>query len=308
MNARIWNLGGFDATPTAVTFTYIEPGLAIPVLVPQPINSVPVFVNVPAGGYAVASAPWTPPSVVGDVHTCLIATCSCPMTGDTPATPGNAVADRHTGQRNVAIIGAAAKQTIHFRLAMTNLLPEAADVSLGARALWLTPREPLKGYHQFDPLATKGAVRALAQPNSLTRYQLLGRRAVMLSDQAEAFEATELEYSQVRALVAVNRVAPGHRLDRGTIVPVRGRVSGSSGAIGAIGEPVHLRALQQAHIEGVVTLPRSDEDRAFFVLHLFQVTGGAVDGGYSFVRSAGARERPRRETAEERPRKARKSR
>jgi hypothetical protein len=283
VNARIWNLGGLQAMPTSVLFSFIEPGLAIPVTTPKPIGPGPVYALVPAGGYQVVSVPWVPPKVAGKVHTCLIVTCSCPMTNDAPSAPGNAVADRHTGQRNVTIIGDGATQMLNFSLTMTNLLPNEAEVALGARALWLTPRVAMQQLHLFDPLAAAGATRTLARPNTQLRYQLLGQRAGMLLDHAEAFEVSALSKSGVDKVVEVKHVAPGHRLRDGAVVPPRGRTDGSTSAITALGEPIKLKALQQARVDWEVALPERGRAQKYFVLHLFQMTQGAVDGGYTIV-------------------------
>jgi hypothetical protein len=281
VNARIWNLGTASAIPTAVGFFYIEPGLAIPVTVPQPINVAPAYTMVPGGSYVEVSVPWTPPQVVGNVHTCLIATCSCATTGDAPTVPGNAIADRHTGQLNVTLIGAPMHSGLKFELAMRNLLPTDASVRLGARAMWLTAPRRLMRFAQFDPLALTSAVRMIDRRNAATRQYLLGRRAAMLVDDANAMESTVVAPANVPSIVQMTSVRRGRRLQTGTVIPVRSRVDGTTDAITRIGAPVDLNPLQQATVHCEVTVPATRTHHDYFVLHLFQLTQDRVDGGYS---------------------------
>ena len=229
VHARIWNLGNASAVPTAVSFFYIEPGLAIPVTIPQPINNVPAYTMVSSGSYADVSVPWTPPQVVGNVHTCLIVTCSCATTGDIPMVPGNAIADRHTGQRNVTLIGTPVREGFKFELVMRNLLPTAASVRLGARAMWLTEPRRLGHFAQFDPLALTSAVRMIDRPNTTTRQYLLGRRAALLVDHAKAIPSTLVPHDDVRGVVQVTSVRRGRALRAGTVIPVRSRVERNDG-------------------------------------------------------------------------------
>ncbi len=284
VNARIWNLGTTNALPTSVQFTYIEPFLAIPITIPQPINPVPVYTLVPGGGHVDVSVPWTPPAASGDVHACLIVTCSCAMTGDVPTTPGNAVADRHTAQRNVTLLGPSTGKTIRFNLALANLRPAAATVVLGARALWITPPKGSQTrFRPFDPLAVSGSIRMLDRPATQLGYQLLSRRAAMLLDRSDVITSTELSTDAVESVVQVSRVTPGHTLPAGTIVPPRGRVDGTTDAITPIASAIQLKPLQRATAHFEIQVPGSSPQGQYFVVHLFQMTDGAVEGGYSLV-------------------------
>ena len=250
---------------------------------PQPINVVPAYTLVPGGSYADVSVPWTPPQVVGNVHTCLIVTCSCATTGDVPTVPGNAIADRHTGQRNVTLIGTPVQAGFKFELAMRNLLPTAASVRLGARAIWLTSPRRLGHFAQFDPLALTGAVRMIDRPNATTRQFQLGRRAAMLIDHAKAMRSTVVAQDDVPAVVQVTSVRRGRTLQAGTVIPVRSRVDGTTDAITRIGDPVDLKPLQQATVHCEVTIPGTRTHHEYFVVHIFQLTQDRVDGGYSLA-------------------------
>jgi hypothetical protein len=288
VNARVWNLGTMSAIPTSVEFFYIEPGLAIPLTIPQPINAVPAYALVPGGEYVDVGVPWTPPPTVGNVHTCLIVTCSCVTTGDVPTVPGNAIADRHTGQRNVTLVGTPIDPVFKFELAMRNLLPNAASVGLGARAMWLTPPRVLMHFEQFDPLALTGAIRMIDRPNTTPQQYLLGRRAAMLLDHGKAMKSTAVAQADVAAIVQVTSVRRDRTLHTGEVIPPRARVDGTTDAITRIGNPIDLKSLQQATVHCEITVPVTPDNHEYFVVHIFQLTRDTVDGGYTIAFKVGS--------------------
>jgi hypothetical protein len=283
VNARIWNLGAVSAMPTSVQFSYIEPGLAIPITVPQPINAVPAYVLVPGGAYVEVGVPWTPPAAIGNVHTCLIVTCSCAVTGDVPAAPGNAVVDRHTGQHNVTLIGTQLALPFKFELTIRNLSPETAPIEVGARAMWMAADHPAHHLEAFEPGAMAGAVAMLGQAATRTQYRLLSRRASMLLEESRVVHIETLAQADLLKVVQASVGKPGRPLRAGQIVPPAGRVSGDMADIVPIVQPVALKSLEQATVHAEIAPPAHNDGFSDFVVHLFQMTRGSVDGGYSIV-------------------------
>jgi hypothetical protein len=274
VHARVWNLGGLDAMPVIVTFSFIEPGLGLTGL--KPIGTVGAFV--PSANCADVPIPWTPPPVVGDVHSCIVVTCSCPVTSDIASVPGNVVADRHTGQRNMTIIGTPMKM-MEFQLTMTNLRPWAATVQLGARALWTNAPRALLVLGVTDVPSIRTAVRAINQPNTLVGYRLLAGRAAMVTHHPGEF--TLLPEREVPELVRVKSVHPGHMHNAGAVVPPPNRINATNTSVIRIGRPAELKSLQSAIVHFEVKVPPPEKNHEWLVVHIAQITEGLIEGGYT---------------------------
>jgi hypothetical protein len=87
--ARVWNLGTLVATPVFVDFFFIAPSLGILPSAPKRIGHKPACVLVPPLSAVDVACPthWVPPVTEGNLHSCLLATCSAPITGDIPTVP-----------------------------------------------------------------------------------------------------------------------------------------------------------------------------------------------------------------------------
>lgn len=275
--ARVWNLGGLVAFPTTVSFSFIQPFLALPG------GDVPTFIGteyalIPSLGYAEVTVPWTPPNVAGDVHTCIAVTCSCALTNDVPSVPGNAVADRHTGQRNLTLVGASVRN-FEFQLNMVNLRPWDAAVQLGVRALWSNAAD-LISTDPMDIASLQTAVRAIDVPHTQMEYRLLARRAALLSDQkTECYSLVPA--AQVNEIVQITAMRLGRRYRRGSIAPPRNRINATYPSITPIGNAVDLKVLQHATVRFAVRVPEPTDGRKWLILNIVQVTEGLIDGGYT---------------------------
>jgi hypothetical protein len=280
LHARVWNLGGLDAMPTIVNFSFIEPGLGL--TTPMPIGTAGP--HVPSNNFADVTVPWTPPKAAGDIHSCVIVTCACQVTNDVPSVPGNVVADRHTAQRNMTIIGTAMK-TLEFQLTMTNLRPWAATVELGARALFSnTPRDLLMlGVTDVPSITT--AVRSVNQLQTDVGYRLLAGRAAMVIQPPGEFRL--LPGREVPELVQVKSVRAGHIHDEGAVVPPPNRLNATNASVTRIGRPAELKSLQRATAHFEVKVP-PEKNHAWFVVHIAQITEGLIEGGYTVVLRTGS--------------------
>jgi hypothetical protein len=284
IHARVWNLGGVVAMPVAVTFSFIEPGLGLPTTAPTPIPGT-VGANVQPKNYQEVTMPWTPPTVIGDVHTCIIVTCSCLVSNDVPSVPGSVVADRHTGQRNLTIIGTPVGK-FEFGLTMTNLRPYAAAVQLGVRALWRTDAG-FNATAAMDVPALKTAALAIDIPHTQRDYRLLAKRAALLSVQTTHRQFTLISQKGLHDLIRVTHVEPGHVYRSGAFVPPVNRVNATLDSITPIGRAVELKALQRASVHFAVTVPDTEHEREWLVVHITQITEGAVEGGYTLALRVG---------------------
>jgi hypothetical protein len=282
VHARIWNFGGLDACPVIVDFSYIEPGLGLPVN--KPIGKIGAIV--PAANYTEVAVPWTPPKVEGNVHTCIIVTCSCDVIcNDVPKSPGNVVADRHTGQRNMTIIGTPVKK-IDFRLGLTNLRPRTAMVQLGARALWSNARDLLV-IGVTDLPSVRTAVQAIDRPHSQVEYRLLSRRAAMVSRRMLDGHFSLLSEGTVSELVRVNSIDRGHIYNTGAVIPPRDRIDATYSSVAVVGRGEELKSLQHASVHFEIAIPQGNKHHEWLVLHLAQITEGAIEGGYTVVLHTG---------------------
>ena len=282
VHARIWNLGGLDAMPTIVNFSFIEPGLGLNS--PMPIGTVGVLV--PSASYAEATVPWIPPQDDQDVHSCIIVTCSCAVTNDVPSVPGNVVADRHTGQRNMSIIGKLGKM-IKFQLHMTNLRPWTAAVQLGAHALLTNELDLLRmGVTDIPLIGT--AVTAINRPHTQVEYRLLAARAALINQHPGHF--TRLPGHQIPELVQVNKIQPGRVHQGGAVVPPPNRINSTKTSMVPIGHSVELKSLQRATVDLEVNVPPPDESHEWLVVHIAQITEGFIEGGYTVMLRIGGKE------------------
>jgi hypothetical protein len=279
VHARVWNLGFMDAIPTAVSFSFIEPSLGIPATAPKLIGVAPAHVR--GLRFVDVSVPWTPPEAQGNMHACLIVTCSCPAVNDAPSVPGSAVADRHTGQHNTTIVDAT-MEAMTFQLNFANLAPRTAEVRLAARGTFRTVRD-LK---QFDPLgapALATAARLIDRPADATALRLMARRAGVISDLDEGRHFTQAPERAITDHVKVNGIQRGRVHRSGALVPVPGRLNTLDHPLTELAKPVELKSLQHATAELTVTLPKGGPERDWFILRIAQLTDGAVDGGYTVV-------------------------
>jgi hypothetical protein len=276
----VWNLGTLPATPVFVNFYYAAPSLGIQPSAPKIINDKKLAVAfVPPLSAVVVQCPepWTPPVTEGNLHSCLLVTCSAPISGDVPSPAFNPVADRHTGQHNYTVIEAGAGAEFSFNVHLGNLEPLAVEVQLMAAAAWHP--HPLPGPTGFSVLPSPtGPVNAILDSKT-TRPNLWARRAALIL-QRPAAAYQQLPADEVQKALRVTGIRRGEVRRSPAIVPPLNRFGTVSAAFAPVGDVIELRPQQQANAAFSITTPRRGP-HPWFVAQLAQVTHGSIVGGYT---------------------------
>jgi hypothetical protein len=236
------NYGALNAAPVSVQFSFCSPSLGIPPTAP-PFATVSTPL-VPAKSIAKTevTAPWIPPSVAGATHACLIITCSCQFMGDVPTVPGNAIADRHTGQKNLTILNVEHGEVVACQMELTNLRPSKATVQLAARASWHTvaPKSAMK---ILTVPSLDATVRALNSSTSVDQRLQWGRRAALIAESETPTLPPDLSVAQLGACLRVKRVILGRSYHTGALVPDPRRGTDRKSMFTPIGSPIQLNSL-----------------------------------------------------------------
>jgi hypothetical protein len=276
--AQVWNLGSLAANPVGVDFSFIAPSLGIPASAPELIGTG--WGTVPALSAAVIECPvaWIPPITKGDLHSCLIVTCSAPLQNDVPTVPGSAVADRHTGQHNLTVIEATAGQQFRFEVVMANLGPLPTAVQLVAAAAW--HRSESFGRDGFvSAPSLLSAIEGAAGPANADTKQMWARRAVTLSERGPSADLQFLSSEDTRQAVVVAGFEEVGSARSNPIVGPPGR-QGSADMFTSLNPPRQLAPEQRAVAAVTVNVP-TEAVYPWFIAHLAQSSGGALTGGYS---------------------------
>jgi len=143
--ARVWNHGDRAQNNVRVDFEVMIP--------PGQHGGYPLgsdFVNIPAGGYALAEATWTPLAVPPDEHTCIVAKAEYRRWNLAAGIVGEQNADNNAAQENISdfYVGSGSQYepvTVPFEFA--NPLPCRAEMKLRARGLtpgWTLTVDPYR--------------------------------------------------------------------------------------------------------------------------------------------------------------------
>lgn len=219
--ARVWNLGTLVAVPVFVDFFFIAPSLGISASAPERIGHKSACVVIPPLSAVVVTCPtlWVPPVTEGNLHSCLLATCSAPITGDVPKVPFNPVADRHTGQHNYTVLEAEAGKQMSLTLHLSNLGPVATRFDLMAAAAWAPHPKPSP--HEFLARPSlSGPIDSILDSRQSSNQRLWARRAALLVERSshsyDAFTAEE-----VHQALKLESIRPGDVKRSAAIVPRR---------------------------------------------------------------------------------------
>jgi hypothetical protein len=280
VHTRIWNLGDIPASPVRVDFSYIAPSLGILPSAPAPIGTGWGAVPPLRASVITCSKQWVPPVGPADIHACLIVTCSAPLQNDLPTVPGNAVADRHSGQHNMTIQEGSAGQEFHFSVAFANLGPEQAAVALVAAGTWRTSAELGRSDVLLAPSLT-AVIGAVATPRGGSDYVLWGRRAALLNERAADLQLDPLPAAGLLEAVRVNRVRRHGVIDSNPVVGPPNRLA-TAVDFTPLGHSVDLRPQESALADITVTLP-AEPTHPWFVVHLGQTSGDVLSGGYTMA-------------------------
>jgi hypothetical protein len=278
--ARVWNLGTLAAVPVFVNFYFIAPSLGILPSAPQRIGHKAGCILVPPLSAVVVECPtiWVPPVTEGNLHSCLLATCSAPISGDVPTVPFNPVADRHTGQRNYTVVEAEAGEEISFALHLANLEPLQTKIELMATAAWRPDAKTAT--HQFATKPTiRGPVNAiLAKSTTPSQLRLWAQRAAILERSTDSYHP--LPGDEVRRAVRIGEIRLGEVRRSPAVVAPPNRFGTVGTSLAAVGDGVELKPQQQATATFSITVPPKGP-HSWFIVHLAQVSNGSITGGYT---------------------------
>lgn len=280
--ARVWNLGTLVAVPVFVDFFFIAPSLGILPSAPKRIGNKSACVLVPPLSAVVVACPtpWIPPVTEGNLHSCLLATCSAPITGDVPSVPFNPVADRHTGQHNYTVLEANAGKKISFTLNLANLEPLVTKVELRAAASWQRHAKPSAHGFAAKPSAA-GPINAILSSAKSSEHRLWAQRAALILERSDqSYDA--LPTDEVRQALRLTAVTPGDVKRSAAIVAPANRFGMVGSSFTTLGDAIELKAQQQATATFSITVPQQ-APQPWFIVHLAQVGGGAVVGGYTIA-------------------------
>jgi len=278
--ARVWNLGTLVAAPVFVDFFFVAPSLGILPSAPKRIGHKSACVLVPPLSTVVAACPtpWVPPITEGNLHACLLATCSAPISGDTPTVPFNPVADRHTGQHNLTVLEAAAGKKLSFTLQLGNLAPLVNKVELMAAAAWHPHATP--ALHEFPaPPPISGPINAMLDSAKSSQHRLWAQRAAIIVERS-THSYHPLPADQVHQALGLAAITPGEVRRSAAVVAPPNRFGAVGSSFTSLGDAIELKPQQQATAKFSITVP--DRGRQpWFIVHLAQVSGGSVTGGYT---------------------------
>jgi hypothetical protein len=278
--ARVWNLGTLVATPVFVDFFFIAPSLGILPSAPERIGKRSACVLVPPLSAVVVPCPttWIPPATEGNLHACLIATCSAPISGDVPTVPFNAVADRHTAQHNLTVLEGGVGNKFPFTIHLSNLEPLVTRFELMAAASWQPQPRPTP--HGFSaPPSVSGPVNAILQSPQSPEHRLWARRAaILLERSSESYSL--LSADEVRQALSLSAVTPGEINRSAAVVAPAHRFGAVGSWFTALGDAIELHPQQQATATFSVTVPNRGP-HPWFIVHLAQASGSALVGGYT---------------------------
>ncbi|MHB8268779.1 hypothetical protein [Bradyrhizobium sp.] len=279
--ARVWNLGTLVAAPVFVDFFFIAPSLGILPSAPKQIGVKSACVVVPPLSAVVVACPtpWIPPITGGgELHSCLLATCSAPITGDVPKVPFNPAADRHTAQHNYMVVEAGASKEMSFTLHLGNLEPRLASVELMAAASWRThPKAPQDGFSTRPSVI--GPVNAIRDSTKSNETRLWAQRAALVLERPEQAHQA-LRRDEVRQVVTLTAAKLGHIARSSAIVGPPSRFDTVGPSFTPLADAIELKALQQASATFSISVPES-APHPWLVVNLAQVSRGAIVGGYT---------------------------
>jgi hypothetical protein len=259
VHARVWNLGNFPATPTRVDFSFVDPTLGITWDAPALIGSE--WISVPALSAVEVECPdkWVP-AETGSTHACLLVTCSTsPL--DPATAPNNPKADRHTGQRNVTIVQPEAGQPLQFEFLLAPVLGHVTTLQVAASATELDRRGTLEWP---GPGSLVRILERLARIVPEGEPETLTMRALVLAREQAEQNGLALEPRQVGELLGMKEVA--HPEGHPELVD--------------LGARFQTRERRPQRLELGFEAPQLRTD---LVLHLWQLEGGEVTGGYSIL-------------------------
>lgn len=131
VHARVFNLGMGPAAPVRLDFYWANPSLGLDAAHMNHIGTEWMIIPSLQSRDVRCSTPWVP-SWTDGAHQCLMVHCTAPLT-DPLSAPFQPRLDRHVGQRNITVVNVGAGQTLKMSLAVTNLFPLPARVTLHAR-------------------------------------------------------------------------------------------------------------------------------------------------------------------------------
>jgi hypothetical protein len=293
VHARILNLGKALARPTRVDFYWGDPSVGLgPAQMSQPGQHIGTeWVEVAARRTVDVrcNTPWVPQFVNGG-HECLMVNCSAPLLGDAITQPFEPTLDRHVGQRNVTVVQSSAGEIVHFRVAVTNLIHEAAQVTLASRIEQVTvtysdalaPRDLVNLVAAYVRGAATASVDSTHLPNE-PRAGAVPARGPVLRDASAGRSAPHVH----ARLSAESKVIPsaGARVDLDRLRRGAGLVRSSGSHLGNVHtlEVLAMRALEQRRAELELKIPADARPGEFIVFHLTEAVEGLVLGGYTIV-------------------------
>ncbi len=298
INARVLNLGSFQAVPVQVDFFWADPSLG---LVPASMHHLGTeWVDIPSMTSAVVSCPtpWVP-VVVNGGHECVIVQCSNWIL-DPITQPFNPVADRHVAQRNLHVLAATPGTKAVFDLRLNNAFPFSVTAAVDVSIRHLRLREKL------EPAGVAAAAVSFLQQNEcrpdalIERYpkgslgHRIGRAASRRAERHPELVATDdFEVAGRFGSIEINA----------TITEKAGRLQPSEGASFAADFSRHaaqntlhrsaakamellttdLRPSSYATAAVVLVVPERLADDEILVVELAQRVGEIVLGGYTVV-------------------------
>jgi hypothetical protein len=193
--------------------------------------------------------------------------------------PFNPVADRHTGQHNYTVVEAEAGQEINFTLHLANLEPQVKRIELMVAASWQLHPKPLR--HEFSARPSlSGPIDAIIHSTNASDQQLWAQRAAIIERTNHPYNP--LPPDEVHGALKLGAITPGEVKRSAAIVAPPDRFGSVASSFTSIGDPVELKPQQQAKATFSITAPRRPP-HPWLVVHLVQVAGGAIAGGYTLA-------------------------
>ncbi|MGH9470410.1 MAG: hypothetical protein ACRD1N_08730 [Terriglobia bacterium] len=276
--ARVWNLGSIMAAPVRVDFFFIAPSLGIPPSAPELIGTAWTTVGPLSATNVACPVPWVPPVTKGNLHACLLATCSALLQGDVPTVPANPVADRHTGQRNLTVLEAGSGAEIPVHLRLVNLAPASSLVQVMAAGSWRADAAVAANRFPARPslIGPINAVRVASPADN----RLWAQRAALIVERSAHTAEHILPSKGIHDALKLTGLKAGHITRSSAIVAPSNRFDVASANFTALGDAIELKALQEATATLSITVPKAAR-QPWFVVHLAQVVNGSVVGGYT---------------------------
>lgn len=282
VEARVRNEGRLDAGQVRVDFAFISPALGIKPGAPEPIGTAWLEIGHRRSVRVRCPLAWKVPPTPSDAHCCLVVTVTGLAPEDLPTVPGDPGADRHVGQRNLTILGAAGEmQELSMEVELANLGPRRAPFGVAVAATRFRARGDGLDRNPIQPNGIAAATRAAARARTLEEARLWSRRALLLGALAEEIPYEVVAEEELGQIVSLLRLHEGERgSDDIVTFPPRGPVE-PSGFMPLEGE-VELDPGQAATAVLELRLPPGEEETGF-ELHVAQISEGRLSGGYTVL-------------------------